>query len=51
MELGETLADCAVRETKEETGSDCEITGSSHTQTIKNRYRITAARADPLTDG
>ena len=27
MELGESLADCAVRETKEETGIDCEITG------------------------
>ena len=27
MELGETLADCGVRETKEETGIDCEITG------------------------
>jgi len=27
MEIGETLAGCAVRETKEETGIDCEITG------------------------
>jgi ADP-ribose pyrophosphatase YjhB (NUDIX family) len=27
MELGETLAACGVRETKEETGIDCEITG------------------------
>ncbi len=27
MDLGESLADCAVRETKEETGIDCEITG------------------------
>jgi ADP-ribose pyrophosphatase YjhB (NUDIX family) len=27
MDLGESLVDCAVRETKEETGIDCEITG------------------------
>src|SRR5262249_17837795 len=27
MEVGETLGDCAVRETKEETGLDIEITG------------------------
>jgi ADP-ribose pyrophosphatase YjhB (NUDIX family) len=27
MELGETLSACGVRETKEETGVDCEITG------------------------
>jgi 8-oxo-dGTP pyrophosphatase MutT (NUDIX family) len=27
MELGETLPACGVRETKEETGIDCEITG------------------------
>jgi ADP-ribose pyrophosphatase YjhB (NUDIX family) len=27
MELGETLSACGVRETKEETGIDCEITG------------------------
>jgi ADP-ribose pyrophosphatase YjhB (NUDIX family) len=27
MELGESLTDCAVRETKEETGVDCTITG------------------------
>jgi ADP-ribose pyrophosphatase YjhB (NUDIX family) len=27
MEIGETLTGCAVRETKEETGIDCEITG------------------------
>jgi 8-oxo-dGTP pyrophosphatase MutT (NUDIX family) len=27
MDLGETLAGCGVRETKEETGIDCEVTG------------------------
>ena len=27
MDLGETLVGCAVRETKEETGIDCEVTG------------------------
>lgn len=27
MDLGETMADAAIRETKEETGIDCEITG------------------------
>jgi 8-oxo-dGTP pyrophosphatase MutT (NUDIX family) len=27
MDLGESIIDCAVRETKEETGIDCEITG------------------------
>jgi ADP-ribose pyrophosphatase YjhB (NUDIX family) len=27
MDLGETLAGCAARETREETGIDCEITG------------------------
>lgn len=27
MDLGESLVDCAVRETKEETGIDCDITG------------------------
>ena len=27
MDLGESLVDCAVREAKEETGIDCEITG------------------------
>jgi ADP-ribose pyrophosphatase YjhB (NUDIX family) len=27
MDLGESMVDCAVRETKEETGIDCEITG------------------------
>jgi ADP-ribose pyrophosphatase YjhB (NUDIX family) len=27
MDLGESLPDCGVRETKEETGIDCEITG------------------------
>ena len=27
MDLGESLVDCAVRETKEETGIDCEVTG------------------------
>ncbi|HEY6794243.1 MAG TPA: NUDIX domain-containing protein [Kineosporiaceae bacterium] len=27
MDLGESIVDCAVRETKEETGIDCEITG------------------------
>jgi 8-oxo-dGTP pyrophosphatase MutT (NUDIX family) len=27
MDLGESLVDCAVRETKEETGVDCEVTG------------------------
>jgi len=27
MELGESMVDCAVRETKEETGIDCEVTG------------------------
>src|SRR4051794_39032168 len=27
MDVGETIAECAVREVKEETGIDCEITG------------------------
>lgn len=27
MDLGESMVDCAVRETREETGIDCEITG------------------------
>jgi 8-oxo-dGTP pyrophosphatase MutT (NUDIX family) len=27
MDLGESIVDCAVRETKEETGIDCEVTG------------------------
>jgi ADP-ribose pyrophosphatase YjhB (NUDIX family) len=27
MDLGESIIDCAVRETKEETGIDCEVTG------------------------
>ena len=51
MDLGESIVDCAVRETKEETGIDCEVTGLVGIYNASQMPIYEVALRNPTPDG